>query len=79
MYTGIDFTGNSTSSLAIVKSDSLYTYRFMTKLRKASFLLYQSHPFSLVASGLEVSLFFFHVYVCMNNPFFFFFAYCRLK
>ena len=54
---GIDLSSNNMSSVPLAKSDySLYTYRLMTRLRKASFLLYQSHPFSLVVSRLEVSL-----------------------
>ena len=57
MDVGIDLSGHSTQlSVPLKPTNSLYTFRVMTRLRKAAFLLYQSQPFSLVASRLEVCL-----------------------
>lgn len=59
-YTGIaamDLCGDSAKSTVGVSRDvSFDTHRLMRRLRKASFLLYQSEPFCMVVKHLEVCL-----------------------
>lgn len=47
-------SGNAVSTYGTKRNFSVYTHRLVTRLRRASFLLYQSCPFSLVISRLEV-------------------------
>lgn len=51
----IDLNSDTTTDFRTKSDYSLYTYRMIVRLRKAAFLLYQSHPFTLVVSRLEVS------------------------
>lgn len=57
MCTGIaamDLCGDSAmATVGAIRDVSFNTHRMMRRLRKASFLLYQSEPFSLVVKHLE--------------------------
>lgn len=47
-------SGNAASIFGVRHDLSLHSHRLMTRFRKSSFLLYQSHPFCVVISKLEV-------------------------
>ena len=55
----MDLRGDSTNFFTSCATHdvSLDTYRFMRRLQRASFLLYQSKPFCVVIEQLEVQIF----------------------